>query len=106
MSKPIGMKQLLQEAYPDASPGFIAIMVDAIEVHAKKRHDYNGPAFVQEHTSFHLVGKFWDIKRKYDRLYNRFVKQVEYKVAESDEDTLLDLGNYAFLMLEYIRAEK
>lgn len=96
----------LKDLYPTASEGFISILVCALEIHAKKRNDYNGVGFVQEYSEFMTTGKFWDIKRKYDRLYNKMVKGMNYMVDESLEDTLLDLGNYAFLMAEYLRDMK
>jgi hypothetical protein len=98
-------EQILEE-FPSASPGFVDILIEALEIHAKKRNDYSGKNFVQVFSEFETVGKFHDIKRKYDRMYNKIANKAEYQVNESLEDTALDLGNYAFLFLEYLRAMK
>ena len=94
MRNEISTVQCIMDEFPEASDQFVEIMVKAIALHEKKRHDYNGPNFVQEHNTFMTMGKFWDIKRKFDRLNNKMVEGIDYKVDESFEDTLLDLGNY------------
>ena len=100
------LKNKMHEMYPHAEIGFIEILIEALEISNKKQHDYSGKDFVQEYSEFHTIGKFHDIKRKYDRLYNKVAKKSEYLVDESLEDTAIDLGNYAFLFLLYIRNMK
>jgi|TARA_R100000501_G_C2627592_1_gene121542 hypothetical protein len=96
------IKKYLQDKFPTASKGFIDVLVDALDIHAKKRNDYTGTDFVQKFSKFETLSKFYDIRRKYDRLYNIMVKDTEIQVDEKLKDTALDLGNYAFLLVEYI----
>jgi len=100
------LKDKMHELYPHAELGFIDILIEALELSNRKSNDYQGKNFVQEYDEFHTIGKFHDIKRKYDRLYNKVAKKTEYQVDESLEDTAIDLGNYAFLFLLYIRNMK
>ncbi len=88
---------MLEDNYPTARKGFIRILVKALELHAKKNNDYNGkkvlfPASVE--SLYH------DIRRKFGRLYNIMDSGGEVMVDEKLEDTVLDLGNYSFLMAE------
>lgn len=95
----------IRTAFPYARLGFIKIMVDAIELHSKKNHDYNGPHEV-EPIKQELLAKFLDIRRKYNRLHHTVIEEEKVLVDEKLEDTVIDLGNYAFLFAEYLKTIK
>lgn len=92
---------LLQKDFPNARPGYLEVVVQAIELHAKKNNDYNGskPLFAERPT---LQEMFYDIKRKYSRLHHLIMGGTDPQVDEKLEDTALDLGNYGFLLAEDI----
>lgn len=92
--------------YPKARPGFIEVVVDAIELHAKKNHDYNGDKEENKLDVLGVTGKFCDIWRKVSRLYHVIMEKSIPMVDESVEDTAIDLGVYAFLMVEKIKEER
>lgn len=88
---------MLEDNYPTARKGFIRVLVKALEIHAKKNNDYNGKKVLFPAT---VESLYHDIRRKFGRLYNIFAEGSEVMVDEKLEDTVLDLGNYAFLMAE------
>lgn len=92
----------LMMAYPTARVGFIRILIKALSIHAKKNNDYNG-----KHVLFppSVNSLYQDIKRKMGRLYNIMDGKTEVMVDEKLEDTVLDLGNYAFLLAEEMQKE-
>jgi len=91
------------ELYPTARPKFIEIVLDAIEIHAKKNNDYNGGGSVDIfYNMFGLNGRFYDIWRKVQRLHSIIISKTKVMVKESAIDTAKDLGNYAFLLAEDI----
>ena len=96
------LKKLLLEKFPTARPGLVSVLVDALDIHARKNHDYNGKLAEKDPSTFELHGKFFDIRRKYNRLLNAIEGNGVTMVNENLEDTALDLGVYAFLMAEYI----
>lgn len=100
------MNKILETAYPNARVGFIRVLVDALDLHARKNHDYNGALSVQVHNKFEMYSKLNDVRRKYSRLYHLLAEEKEMKVDEQLEDTAIDLGVYAFLLTEYIRSEQ
>ena len=93
---------ILINKFPTARAGFIEVLYDALELHSKKNADYVSTDFVQKYNHVETVAKFLDIRRKYSRLENIIVNEHEVKVDEKLEDTVIDLGNYAFLFAEYI----
>lgn len=97
------MKKILETAYPNARVGFIEVIVDALDLHARKNHDYNGASSVQIYNKFEAFSKLNDVRRKYSRLYHLMAEEEKMKVDERLEDTAIDLGVYAFLLTEYIR---
>lgn len=102
-----GIVQKLSEIYPTARPGFINVLIDALELHARKNNDYNGTKIDKiPFTTFETMAKMADVRRKYSRLYHLLAENVEPKVDENLEDTVIDLGVYAFLLLEYLREAK
>ena len=95
-------EKMLIELYPNARPGFVKILVAALDIHSKKNHDYNNTD-VQEYIPFETLGKFFDIRRKYSRLNTIISREGSFLVDETLEDTALDLGVYALLFAEYIK---
>jgi len=103
----------LEKTFPTARPGFIKVLMEALELHAKKNNDYNSGETKKPQTytdgqskmnsDFELIAKFCDIRRKYSRLYNSIVNKREMKVDEKLEDTTIDLLVYSALFLEYIK---
>ncbi len=93
----------LKEDFDTARPGFLNVIADAIYLHASKNNDYNGvnPLFPATVESL-----FFDLKRKFGRIYNQLGNGTVYQVSESLQDTAIDLGVYAFLMVEKLREEK
>ena len=100
------INKILQTAYPTARTGFIKVVVDALELHAKKNNDYNGKTEVLTINKFETMAKFADVRRKYSRLYHLIAEEAEMKVDEQLEDTAIDLGVYAFLLTAYLRLLK
>jgi len=97
------LEKELVESFPTASPGFISVILEALEIHSLKRHDYNGENSVDK-FDLGLKSRFTDINRKFARLYHIIWENNEPKVtAETAIDTAMDLGNYAFLMVEELR---
>jgi hypothetical protein len=97
-----GIINVLKENYPTARPGFVEVLVEALETHSKKNNDYNGrkvlfPADVES--------LFYDIRRKFGRLYNLLSEETKPKVDEKLKDTAIDLGNYSFLLAEELKKE-
>lgn len=97
------IQKFLEAEYPNSRPGFIAILIDALELHEKKNHDYNKDNSEIAISEFETYAKFADVRRKYSRLYNLMVEKKVMKVDEQLEDTIIDLGNYAFLLAEYLK---
>lgn len=95
------IKDLLVKEFPQARPGFIKVLVDALLLHSSKNHDYNGKGD-ESRFDMGLPGKFFDINRKFSRLYHAIAEKEQITVNESLRDTAVDLGNYAFLLVEYI----
>ena len=108
--------KLLEEQFPTARPGFIKVLTEALELHARKNNDYNGgnttsvqlynDAQPETNKEFEMIAKFCDIRRKYGRLYNAIAIKREMKVDEKLEDTAIDLLVYSALFLEFIKGEK
>ncbi len=94
-----GLEQRLIAEYPTARPGFVKILVQALELHAKKNHDYNGtsPLFTPDIKSL-----YYDLRRKFSRLHNLITENAVNMVDEKLEDTVMDLGVYSLLMAEEI----
>ncbi len=90
----------LRKAYPTARPEFIDVLIEALETHAKKNNDYNGSAPLFPATGESL---YFDIRRKFGRLHNIIQSNEDPMVDESIKDTALDLGVYAFLLVEELR---
>jgi len=97
------IQEFLESEFPYARKGFISIIVDALELHSNKNHDYNGSDKEIKHSLFETHSKFADVRRKYDRAHHLLAENEEPKVDETLEDTIIDLGNYAFLLAEYLR---
>lgn len=97
--------QLLAELYPTARPGFVEILIDALELHSRKNNDYNGgKSNPIEIGKIEMISKFLDVRRKYSRLHHMIAEENEMKVDEKLEDTAIDLAVYAILLTEQIRA--
>jgi hypothetical protein len=94
---------LLKQTYPNARPGFVEVLVEALEIHAKKNKDYNGAKPLFPATGASL---FYDLQRKFGRLYNIIQSEEDPQVSESLIDTALDLGVYSFLMVEKLKEDK
>jgi hypothetical protein len=92
----------LRQKFPGARGGFIDVLVEALALHEKKNHDYNGIAPLFPATSNML---FHDIRRKFGRLYTQMENGESYKINESLLDTVIDLGNYSFLLAEKLKYE-
>ena len=90
---------ILKVKFPDARAGFIEVLIEALELHARKNHDYTGN---KEFNPFDLglKGRFHDLNRKFSRIYHIMWEEQEIKVDEKLEDTVIDLGNYCFLLAE------
>jgi hypothetical protein len=104
----IKMQDSLREIYPHARPGFIKVMVEALSLHNRKEHDYNGKTGPKPMpTDKEVLAKFLDIRRKYERLYHIIIEDQTPVVAdERTMDTAMDLGNYAFLFAEFLSTIK
>ena len=101
------MNKILETAYPTARPGFIRVLVDALDLHSKKNADYNGLEIKEcEKGAIETFVKMMDVRRKYSRLHRLIIEEQNMKVDEQLEDTAIDLGVYAFLLTEQIRASK
>lgn len=84
------------------------------QIMLRKTHDYSGTE--EPFSNFQVVEKIGIcsteqgfLTRMMDKIsrISNFVQQGELKVKdESVEDTLMDLSNYALLMLLYIKMEK
>ena len=94
---------LLQKDFPEARYGFIKILIQALELHAKKNNDYNGKKVLFPAT---VESLYYDVKRKFGRLYNIIEQETQVQVDEKLEDTVIDLGNYAFLLAEEMHNNK
>lgn len=91
------LQKILEEAYPTARPGYIHILLKSLETHAKKNNDYNGEKVLFPADKDSL---YYDIRRKFGRLYN-IMSGTSIKVTEETlVDTALDLGVYSLLLAE------
>ena len=67
------IRETLIKMYPDAREGFIDIIIEMIDTHAKKNHDYNGSGSKMNaffYDAFGVEGRLFDIWRKIQRLYH------------------------------------
>lgn len=99
----ISIDDTLKEYFPSARPGFIEALLQALAIHSKKNHDYNGKVVPIVFNDFETKSKFSDIRRKYSRLFHMVAEEQEMQVDEKLEDTVLDLVVYSALFLEYIK---
>jgi hypothetical protein len=93
-------EKYLVDIFPTARTGFIKILMEALELHAKKNADYNGVYKDEVSPNNDIVAKFFDVRRKYGRLKHLILDENEMQVDEKLMDTALDLGNYGFLLAE------
>ena len=61
------LEHSIELVFPTARPGFIKILVQALELHAKKNNDYNGKKVLFPPTTSSL---YYDVRRKMGRLFN------------------------------------
>lgn len=84
---------------------FIDVCFDAIELYAKKNHDY-GNSF---NKGMDAIGNAYGVGRIFDKV-NRLVslcnKEDEAQVDESYNDTLMDLACYSLMTLAYRKKAK
>lgn len=84
---------------------FVDVCFDAIDLYAKKNHDY-GNSF---NKGMEAIGDAYGVGRIFDKS-NRLVslcnKENSAKVDESYDDTLMDLACYSIMMLAYRRSHK
>ena len=99
----IEIKNMLYREFPEARKGFIDVLIDALELHTKKNHDYNSKENIDKYNTLEKFAKFIDIRRKYSRTENIMSNDLGIKVEESLEETSIDLGVYAFLFCEYLK---
>ena len=83
----------------------IEVLLEALELHARKNHDYTGNAKINP-FDLGLKGRFHDLNRKFSRIYHIMWENREIKVDEKLEDTAMDLGNYSFLLVEDLKNYK
>ena len=77
----------------------VAVFVDALALHSKKRNDYVSDQFLADiPEDIRLLALFFDIRRKYSRLFNAIVGKKGLKVNEHITETATDLGVYAFML--------
>lgn len=84
---------------------FVDVCFDAIELYAKKNHDY-GNSF---NKGMDAIGNAYGVGRIFDKV-NRLVslcnKEDEAQVDESYNDTLMDLACYSLMTLAYRKKAK
>lgn len=84
---------------------FVDVCFDAIELYAKKNHDY-GNSF---NKGMEAIGNAYGVGRIFDKV-NRLVslcnKEDEAQVDESYNDTLMDLACYSLMTLAYRKKAK
>ena len=89
----------------DDVKAFIDVCFDAIDLYAKKNHDY-GNSF---NKGMEAIGNAYGVGRIFDKV-NRLVtlcnKEDEAKVDESYNDTLIDLACYSIMTLVYRKKDK
>ncbi len=95
------IKELLCKEFPTARPGFVDVLILALAIHAEKNNDYTGNA--DNKFDLGLKAKFFDINRKFSRLYYMLWEERKPMVGEQVDETTLDLGVYAFLLCEELR---
>lgn len=100
------IEKYLIDKFPEARSGFIKTIVSALDIHANKNHDYNSKDSIQKYNAIETLAKFLDIRRKYSRIENIIMNELQYKVNETLEDSAIDLGVYSFLFAEYIYNHK
>ena len=89
----------------DDVKAFIDVCFDAIDLYAKKNHDY-GNSF---NKGMEAIGNAYGVGRIFDKV-NRLVtlcnEEDEAKVDESYNDTLIDLACYSIMTLVYRKKDK
>ena len=86
-------------------PGiFDHILEQMSDVHRRKNADYGDAAF-QGYKEFGLTYYVIQLHNKLNRLKSLTKKDYQPQVAESIEDTLLDMANYAVLALEALKRD-
>lgn len=89
----------------DDVKAFVDVCFDAIDLYAKKNHDY-GNSF---NKGMEAIGDAYGVGRIFDKS-NRLVslcnKENSAKVDESYDDTLMDLACYSIMMLAYRKSHK
>jgi hypothetical protein len=77
---------------------FNSFTSDMLELYRKKNHDY-GDAFSESFDEFGIESAIIRLGDKYRRLRNIVIYDLDPKVNEAVEDTLMDLANYAVMTL-------
>ena len=89
----------------DDVKAFADVCFDAVDLYAKKNHDY-GNSF---NKGMEAIGDAYGVGRIFDKV-NRLValcnKEGEAQVDESYDDTLMDLACYSIMTLVYRKLNK
>lgn len=96
-----GMSMSIDDALiTDDVKAFVDVCFDAIDLYAKKNHDY-GNSF---NKGMEAIGNAYGVGRIFDKC-NRLVslcnKEDEAQIDESCNDTLMDLACYSLMTLVY-----
>lgn len=84
---------------------FAEITSQMLDTYNKKNHDY-GDSFNKGCDKFGIVSAISRLDEKMDRLTTLYPNAEIAKVNESLEDTLLDMANYAVMLVMYLRNHK
>ena len=89
----------------DDVKAFADVCFDAVDLYAKKNHDY-GNSF---NKGMDAIGNAYGVGRIFDKV-NRLVslcnKEDEAQIDESYDDTLMDLACYSIMTLAYRKLNK
>lgn len=94
----------LKKNFPTARPRLIEILIDTIDLHARKNNDYNGNMELYRATG--VKGRFCDIWRKVIRMFNAIMLDTKMVVNENLLETCDDNIVYTALLREELENEK